>query len=1673
MIDLEVPDYESRVQPSAMLRLIYSRVSILVVLTSLLLLQPTLAQIRYVQSGAAGDGLTTATPSGSLTAMLSSLSATGGTVLVGGGLYTPTSTTVRTVSFSIASGVQVFGGYNVDFTTRALPGQPGSTTLSGNIGNLNAINDNSFHVVRFRNASANTRLDGVVVTGGNASSSGVDARGGGLYNDGGGTGNISIPVISQCWITSNTAGTGGGLYNFGQGGNSSPTLLNCLFAANHSTATFFSSGGSALYNDGRNSGRSSPLCLNCTFSGNTIASSSGFPGVGRVLLNDGRTSGSSSVTLVNCIVWNNGGDNAFVNNTNGSVTVRYCLIEPEEPDYNTTSGTPATLTNDPLFVGAAGSNFRLRACSPAVNSGDPTATQAVVGTIDLDGQARFYNAGRIDMGAFELQTDPDPALTITTQPPAGSTVCAGSDVTVAVSFSGTATSIQWFRGSTALTGQASTSLTLTNVTSASVGTYRAALTGACNSVTSSGFVVALAQPVGITSQPSLGSLPCPGGTATVTVSASGTGPLAYQWFKDGVPLTSPASATTASLSLPNLSGADAGQHRAVVTGRCNSVTSTAISVAPRPTVLYVTPTGAGLADGSSVDNALSGTALRTALTTACTSSTFLIGSGLYTPTTGTDRSLSFLIPSGIQVYGGYDATFTTRTTNPGSTTFSGEIGSPISTSDNSFHVVRFQDANGSTRLDGVVITSGNANGSTPDLWGGGIYIDGSYGGTSTPIIANCQLVNNAASSEGGGLYNNGTGGNASPTLTNCVFLSNSAISNGGGISSDGTSSGVSRPQIRNSLFQNNIAGTFAGAIYNNASNPAIDNCTLVSNTAGQNGGGVYGAQSSVTLINSRLTSNSARFGGGVYQTNQALLITDCTFTSNSAAVSGGGLHANLTSLTVLRSTFLTNQSSSNGGAYTSDGGSAVFNRCRFTGNHSVSSGGVMYLLRGTVLSATNSEFFNNESAFGGVIYNSNTAPTLTNCTLFGNRAASGGQVIYSFSTSVGLSNCVVWNNGGQNAFVINSGATVEVSYGLIEAGETNFVIANGSPSVLTSDPRFADAPNGNLRPTACSPTIDVGDPNTTSTLTGSTDLDGQPRFFGGGRIDIGAYEFQGQAGPVAAIATQPPSGSVLCAGQALSVPISTSGAVNSIQWFRNGTMLNGQTGPTLSLTNVQPADAGSYSAVVMGCQNSLTSTAFSLTVNLPPTSPSLTLTGATTGPLTCTLTSVTLAATATNGVSYTLSDGQQNTTGRFVVSASGPYSVSIGGAAGCSTPITATATVQSNTATPLVSLSASSTSFCTGSSVTLSADGGPAGGPFGYVFSGPGLSQSGNSPTATVNQAGVYSVTVTGANGCTAGPTSVSLTSVPLAGIVQPPSAGSVVCAGGAVTVFVSTSGTVNQWQWYKDGAVLSGQTSATLAVPSTSTTSSGSYRVEISGICNSLTSTAFTLTVNPLPTNPALTGGTLTCAQPSLTLTASATNGAIFAFSGGTPLGPNQVVVNQSGPYAVTISTASGCTATASTVVSSNTAISAQLVPSTPGVCAGTSLILTGSGGDAGATYIFSGPGLNQRGLSKTASITQTGTYALTVTGTNGCTATTSLSLNVALSPVVNLFFLNNNTVLQATGGVAYERKNVLERFNGYEIREVDTSLTGFFVVNRPGPFTVTVTGANGCKTTVAGTTP
>jgi DNA/RNA endonuclease G (NUC1) len=180
------------------------------------------------------------------------------------------------------------------------------------------------------------------------------------------------------------------------------------------------------------------------------------------------------------------------------------------------------------------------------------------------------------------------SLTITGLPPAivtspsARTVTAGSSATFAVVASGSPVlTYQWRKAGVALIGNTTATtaaLTLTNAQAADAANYDVVITNSVGSVTSAlaALTVSPAAP-SVTSAPTT-QISAPGATATLSVVASGTAPLTYQWRKAGAPLTGNTSATTATLSIPGATAADSGSYEVIITNALGSITSAAIAL---------------------------------------------------------------------------------------------------------------------------------------------------------------------------------------------------------------------------------------------------------------------------------------------------------------------------------------------------------------------------------------------------------------------------------------------------------------------------------------------------------------------------------------------------------------------------------------------------------------------------------------------------------------------------------------------------------------------------------------------------------------------------------------------------------------------------------------------------------------------------------------------------------------------------------------------------------------------------------------------------------------------------------------------------------------------------------------------------------------------------------------
>lgn len=173
------------------------------------------------------------------------------------------------------------------------------------------------------------------------------------------------------------------------------------------------------------------------------------------------------------------------------------------------------------------------------------------------------------------------APTISTQP-AGVSISAGSSATFSVTAAGTGPlSYQWRKNGTAIAGATSASHTIAAATTADAGTFSVVVNNSVGSVTSVGAVLSVSAPVAapaITQQPASVTVTS-GQPASFSVTATGTGPLSYQWRKDGTAIT---GATGAAYSVASAASTSAGTYSVVVRNSVGSVTSANATLTVNP-----------------------------------------------------------------------------------------------------------------------------------------------------------------------------------------------------------------------------------------------------------------------------------------------------------------------------------------------------------------------------------------------------------------------------------------------------------------------------------------------------------------------------------------------------------------------------------------------------------------------------------------------------------------------------------------------------------------------------------------------------------------------------------------------------------------------------------------------------------------------------------------------------------------------------------------------------------------------------------------------------------------------------------------------------------------------------------------------------------------------------------
>ncbi|MBL7797743.1 MAG: HYR domain-containing protein, partial [Saprospiraceae bacterium] len=321
--------------------------------------------------------------------------------------------------------------------------------------------------------------------------------------------------------------------------------------------------------------------------------------------------------------------------------------------------------------------------------------------------------------------------------------------------------------------------------------------------------------------------------------------------------------------------------------------------------------------------------------------------------------------------------------------------------------------------------------------------------------------------------------------------------------------------------------------------------------------------------------------------------------------------------------------------------------------------------------------------------------------------------------------------------------------------------------------------------------------------------------------------------------------------------------------------------------------------------------------------------------------------------------------------------------------------------------------------IQLNGSGSSSGPGYSYSWDGPGILSGQNTPVATVNEPGVYALTVsfdTGDGICSKS-ASINVLPDPLQVMAEATGGEELTCVQKTTMLDGSGSSTgpnVN-YNWQPAAGVVSGQGTLmpTVNQPGTYTLT---VTHNISG-CTATASVTVTQNIAP-PTAMAATPGPITCVPGTITLSGQgSSSGPDFSYlwvgpgivSGANTL--NTCVVNAPGVYTLTVTNdVNGCTAKATVNVTQSIVLpDAVANAEAPGAldCITPALTLnsTGSSSGPGIAYTWTTPNGHFAGPvnGPTATVDSLGLYILTVTNTqNGCKNTDTVSVGGNFAPPV-----------------------------------------------------------------------
>ena len=390
--------------------------------------------------------------------------------------------------------------------------------------------------------------------------------------------------------------------------------------------------------------------------------------------------------------------------------------------------------------------------------------------------------------------------------------------------------------------------------------------------------------------------------------------------------------------------------------------------------------------------------------------------------------------------------------------------------------------------------------------------------------------------------------------------------------------------------------------------------------------------------------------------------------------------------------------------------------------------------------------------------------------------------------------------------------------------------------------------------------------------------------------------------------------------------------------------------------------------------------------------------------------------------SYLWSPGGETTMTK-TVSTSGTYKLTTTNNLGCQ--LSETVKVVDALTTPPIITATGLTTFCQGDSVLLISN----------QNSGNVWSNGATTKSISVKTAGSYTVSYNDGSGCTvltSAPTVVNVNSLPVITI-----AGNLgICSGGTTTLDAGAGFSSYKWS--------TSATTRTISVTSAST-----YAVTVTNANGCKATASAITTASSLPV-PVITGATTFCQGSFTTLDAGA---GFSSYSWSTGATTRTITANTATNFSVTVTNANGCAGSSNI----NTSFYTPPTPSITGksdICPGGSTTLTANNGYV--SYSWSTGATNQSIL-----VNAVGTYTVTVTDANGCSASINKVVAQAATPTPIItgtlsFCATSSTTLEAgLGYLSYAWSNGASSHS--------------IIVSTNGTYSVTVTNASGCVGTAS----